>query len=446
MYKRNGATASLWMAATGTVRRPPVMRDMSCQVCVIGGGLAGLTTAYLLQRTGREVVIVDKGGIAGGESCRTTAHLSNAIDDRYIQIERLHGAEGARMAAESHTAAIDAIQNIVGRESIECDFERVNGYLIVPPGEAHQLLEDEAAAATRAGLAGLEMVERAPVPGIDTGPALKFPRQGQFDPTLYMMGLVRVFEANGGRIFGGTTVVGVESDSVAEVRTERGQIIRADAVVMATNTPVVDRLILHTKQASYRTYVIAGPLPYSTLPHALVWDTADPYHYVRVQAIGDGPIGSRQEMLIVGGEDHKSGQGDEGGERFDRLEEWARERYPMMGPVEHCWSGQVQESVDGLAFIGRNPLDADNIYVVTGDSGMGMTHGTIAGLLITDMIRGVENRWSQLYDPARKILRSLPALIPDRLRLGAGGGAGRGKAVAQQSLKRLDGRWTNSRA
>src|SRR5437763_2233297 len=137
-----------------------------------------MTTAYLLARQGRSVAVLDAGPVAAGQTQRTTAHLSNAIDDRYFEIERLHGEGGARLAAESHTAAIDRIEAIVCREQIDCDFERLDGYLFLPPGADPEVLDRELAAAHRAGLAGVERLPRAPLAPFDTGPALRVPRQG----------------------------------------------------------------------------------------------------------------------------------------------------------------------------------------------------------------------------------------------------------------------------
>ena len=155
------------------------------------------------------------------------------------------------------------------------------------------------------------------------------------------------------------------------------------------------------------TYVIGAKVPRGSVTKALYWDTQDPYHYVRLQGVNKGLNDQREyDLLIVGGEDHKTGQVDDTKSRHGRLEAWARERFPMMEQVEFTWAGQVMETIDGLAFIGRNPLDKDNFFVVTGDSGMGMTHGTIAGILLTDLILGRENSWTTLYDPSRKTLRA----------------------------------------
>src|SRR6185503_19135363 len=160
-----GRTDSLWMTTAPPRTPPPLAEDLRADVCVIGGGLAGITTAYHLVREGRRVVLLEQGALGAGETGRTTAHLSNALDDRYHVLERLHGKEGARLAAASHAAAIDRIEAIVAGEGIACDFRRLDGYLFVPPGESLDILDAEFEAARRAGLADLRMVPRVPVPG-----------------------------------------------------------------------------------------------------------------------------------------------------------------------------------------------------------------------------------------------------------------------------------------
>ena len=152
MKRGSGTTASVWMTTAEFPSRPALASDIAADVCVVGAGIAGLTTAYLLTDLGHSVVVLDDGPIGGGETSRTTAHLVNALDDRYFDIEIMHGSKGAQLAAASHTAAIDRIEEIVVREEIECDFKRLDGYLFVPPGESTGVLEKELAAAYRAGL------------------------------------------------------------------------------------------------------------------------------------------------------------------------------------------------------------------------------------------------------------------------------------------------------
>jgi glycine/D-amino acid oxidase-like deaminating enzyme len=390
---------SFWLATVQLPSFSPLTADTTADVCVVGAGIAGLTTAYLLTQVGKSVVVLDDGSIGSGMTGVTTAHLANALDDRYLEIERMHGERGARLAAESHTAAIDRIDSIVSRERIACDFSRVDGYLFCAPEHGEDLLDRELAAAHRAGLHDVQKIARAPI-AFDTGPCLRFPSQGQFHPLKYLAGLAQAIERGGGRIHTGTHATQVQGGDDAAVTTSAGA-VRARHVVVATNSPVNDLVVIHTKQAPYMTYVVGARVPKNAVTTALYWDTADPYHYLRLQ-----PLDATHDLLIVGGEDHKSGQADDTAERHPRLERWARERFPHMGEVLYRWAGQVMETVDGLAFIGRNPLDHDNVYTVTGDSGMGMTHGTIAGMLITDQILGRHNSWAALYDPGRVTLRA----------------------------------------
>ncbi len=392
---------SLWMEITKLPTTGKLKTNLRTEVCVVGAGISGMTTAYLLACEGKKVVVLDKGKVAGGETCRTTAHLANAIDDRYVRIEKIHGEEGARLAAESHTAAIDLIEAICKKEEIRCDLRRLDGYLFTPPGEKSDLLQKELEAAHRAGLSKVKLLDKIPVPRLSDGPCLLFPRQAQIHPTKYLGGLTAAFLEKGGRVYSDALVTSVEGGEKAVVKTKSGYEIKCEAVVVASNTPLNDRFIIHTKQEAYRTYAIGFHIPQGSIPIALYWDTLDPYHYIRVQHEEE------RSVLIVGGEDHRTGQSADETEALKRLEAWAREHFPQVGEALFKWSGQVEETVDGLAYIGRNPQDEANVYIATGDSGMGMTHGTIAGKLITDLILGRENPWAKLYDPARKTVRSL---------------------------------------
>ena len=410
----SGRTTSVWTRTEVPTFEAELPMESSADVCVIGAGIAGVTTAYLLRRAGKSVILIDDGPIGGGETGRTTAHLSDALDDRYFRLEAMHGAEGARLAAESHGAAIDWIEQIVEEESIDCDFLRVNGYLMLAPGDDHALIDRELEAAHRAGLVGVEKLAVPPLPSLGTAPCLRFPRQAQFHPLAYLSQLARAFVRDGGRIHANAHAESIEGGEPGRVLVRGGRKIEAQALVVATNSPVNNRVVIHTKQHPYRSYAIGVEVPRSSIPAALYWDTGDPYHYVRLaDPLGKGGAGT--DVLIVGGEDHKTGQVDDAEARYQRLEEWTRARFPTAGAVVHRWSGQILEPVDGLGYIGRNPRDPSNVYIATGDSGHGMTHGTIAGLLITDLIEGRENPWATLYDPARISMRAMATYARENL-------------------------------
>jgi glycine/D-amino acid oxidase-like deaminating enzyme/nitrite reductase/ring-hydroxylating ferredoxin subunit len=409
----NGRTTTVWMATAAMPQERELAADVRADVCIVGAGIAGLTTAYLLAQEGKHVVVLDDGPSAGGETCRTTAHLVSALDDRFYHLERLHGRDGARLAAQSHAASIDRVERIALDEHIDCDFIRLDGYLFVPPGDDLKQLDDELEAAHRAGLTDVSRVERAPITSFNTGPALKFPRQGQFHVLKYLDGVAAAAKRGGTQIFNGTHADRIQGGKDARVETNRG-VVHADAIVVATNSPVNDLVAIHTKQAAYRTYVVGARVRRGSVPAILLWDTPDPYHYVRIQPKPDG-----DDVLIVGGEDHKTGQEDDGEQRFERLEAWTRERFPQVQAFEFRWSGQVMEPIDSLALIGRNPLDSDNVYIATGDSGNGMTHGTIAGMLLTDLIMGRDNPWTGLYDPSRKTLGAITEFAKENLNVAA---------------------------
>jgi glycine/D-amino acid oxidase-like deaminating enzyme/nitrite reductase/ring-hydroxylating ferredoxin subunit len=404
---------SVWTATAKLPSYAPLTLDTAADVCVIGAGISGLTTAYLLTQVGKTVVVLDDGAIGSGMTSVTTAHLVNALDDRFMDLERLHGERGARLAAESHTRAIDQIETIVARERIACDFTRLDGYLIRGPEHDEDYLDLELETVHRAGLHNVAKVARAPI-SYDTKPCLRFPNQAQFHPLKYLAGLAQAIEKAGGRIFTGTHATKVDGGTHASVSTNSGN-VAATAIVVATNTPVNDLVVVHTKQAPYMTYVIGARVPKNSVPLMLMWDTSDPYHYLRILQ----GVDADHDLLIVGGEDHKTGQADDIDERHARIEQWTRQRFPSMRDVAYRWAGQVMEPVDSLAFIGHNPLDKDNVYTVTGDSGNGMTHGTIAGILITDLILGRHNPWQSLYDPGRVTLRATKEFAKEAVNMAA---------------------------
>lgn len=407
--ERAGANPSVWERTAQKFSTSPLGRGVTAEVCVIGAGIAGVTTAYLLARENRQVILIDDGPVGGGMTSRTTAHLVNAIDDRYIDIEKLLGEDCARLTADSHTAAINCAEQIVRDLKIECDFERLDGYLFLPPGGSVKELMEELEAMRRAGLGGVQRVDLVPHTKISSDAILRFPQQAQFHPLKFLNGVCGALIDSGGKIFTGTRVVTVEDGDPVKIQTSDGHLIKARSAVVATNCPINDRVVVQSKQAPYATYAICMRVTHP-VEHALFWDTAQTaeeekqdigpvaYHYVRFARDDQG------DVLIVGGEDHKTGQAEDCAQRFVRLEKWARDRFPYVGEITDHWSGQVMEPMDGVAYIGRNPGDK-NVFIVTGDSGNGITHGIIAGMLIVDLIAGRENSWAKLYDPSRKTLK-----------------------------------------
>lgn len=399
----SGEHKTFWLESGQQPTYGPLRENLTTDVVIVGGGLGGVSVAYCLSKAGKKVVLIEDGMIASGETGRTTAHLVSALDDRFADLEFIYGEEDTKLIADSHKAAIDFIEKTIGEERISCDFERLDGYLFLHPSDKPESLKKEYEAALRAGMS----VSRTDtIPGIQNydGPGLKFSSQAQFHPLKYIQGLCEAILRNGGKIFTQTHAQDIDHTGIA---TSEGFRVDAAHVVVATNTPVNNTVAMHLKQTAHRTYVIAGLVKKYALPKALWWDTGDleedadhpPYHYIRLH-----PYNDQYDILISGGEDHATGDIEDNGiaeeNRYKKLEEWTRQHFPIE-KILHRWSGQVLEPVDSLGFIGRNPWDKDNVYIITGDSGTGMTHCTIGGILISDMILGKENPWEDIYRPSR---------------------------------------------
>lgn len=252
MNNNSGTSQSIWMEIE--IHSPPSLTEnMETEICIVGGGIAGLTCAYLLSKQGKSVILLERGIIAGGQSARTTGHLTWILDDRYSDIEKLFGHNGAQVAAESHRMAVDQIEKIIEEEKIDCDFERVDGYLFVPPGDSLDILDKELRAVQRIGI-DVEKVERAPFSFFDTGPCLRFPNQAQFHILKYLKGIIESIYKQGGKIFGDTPVVDCKEDDFGcQIKTDKGHIVQSRALIEqvppGTGAIIRDGL---TKLAVYR--------------------------------------------------------------------------------------------------------------------------------------------------------------------------------------------------
>ena len=390
---------SPWQPSSGSLGASAVTaleRDQIADVCVIGAGMAGLLTALELVERGRSVIVLERDGVAAGETCATTAHLTTLLDTRYFALSSMHGPDAARLVATSHMRGIAHLERVANAYAIDCDFRRVSGFLCADNAAQAEILAREFHAATQAGIS-CELVRRAPLP-IARGPALHVPHQAEFDPLAFLAGVVRALRREGVPIFAPVTVQAFDPVSASDqigIFTREGRSIRANDVVVATNTPINDIVAMHTKQAAYRSYAIALAIP--ELMPVLAWDLEEPYHYVRT---GVHPRSGRR-LLIAGGEDHKVGQDTNGDNHWHRLEAWLRERFPGAGELVSQWSGQVLETSDGLGFLGRNP-GQERVFIATGHSGNGMSYSALGAELIGDLIQGTASPFEKLYDPARK--------------------------------------------
>jgi glycine/D-amino acid oxidase-like deaminating enzyme/nitrite reductase/ring-hydroxylating ferredoxin subunit len=398
-------TKPLWIDTTSVQRYEPLQKSFHADVCIIGGGITGLTAAHLLKQAGKSVAVVELSRIGYGETGHTTAHVTEVLDIGYGELISNFGFEAARLATQSCRTAIQFIEGQVRELKIDCGFARLPAYKYAERKEDIAKLEAEAESATKLGVPHTLTYE-VPLP-FEVHRAIRFEHQAQFHPMRYLSALGQTIPGDGSAIFENTRVHDIEESHVRQVHTDRGTIFARD-VIVAANVPILNRFLMQTKIAAYRTYAIAARVRNSWDKDYLFWDTADPYHYIRREHING------IDYLIVGGQDHKTGQEAHTDISYQKLEDYARERFEIES-VPYRWSGQIIEPVDGLPFIGRNSM-SQHIFVSTGYSGTGMTFGTIGGMLTSDLILGKANPWEKLYDAKRmKPLASVKNFISENV-------------------------------
>lgn len=380
-------TKTIWTQTQTAPFRGPRQCDTQVDVAIIGAGITGLTAGVLLSQLGKKVAILEKAQIASEESVRTTAHLSEILDTRYYELISRFGLERARLVRQSSQAAIEQIRNFINDLNIPCDFSSAPGFLFAEKKDDIEEIyqEFEALRDVESDAVLVETVAEFPFP---IKSALRIANQAQFHPRKYLLGLAEAFQMAGGVIYEETRVSDVNEGKPCKVITSNG-VVLAEDVIVAAHVPISNRVLLHTKLAAYRSYVVAARSNSLKEFPGLYWDTEDPYHYIR----------SYGDYIIVGGEDHKTGLGHNE-ECFACLQRYAKKKFKDIREFPYQWSGQIIEPVDGLPYIGVNSF-SKNVYVATGFSGNGLTFGTVAGMLLTDLILGNKNPWAELYDATR---------------------------------------------
>ena len=389
----------VWIDDTRIRNFPKLQRNISVDVLVVGGGVTGITTAYLLKRAGLTVALIERERVASVDTGHTTAHLTYVTDVQLQQLVGNIGKDHAQAAWDAGAAAIDEIERIVEREGIQCDFGRVPAYLHAPAGasskkEASYLKKEADIALTL----GFDAAYLNSAPYFDL-PAVRFANQAKFHPRKYLRSLIAKVPGNGSRVF--------EKSAASEFDAKKRRVkvnrnwISFDRVVMATNNPLVgfasmtSATLFQTKLSLYTSYAFGARVPSNTIPEALFWDTRDPYNYLRI----DRRRGF--DYIVYGGEDNKTGQRKKPQTAYVRLWQRLKKIIPE-ARVDHRWSGQVISTPDGLPYIGEN---AERQFVATGYCGNGITFGTVAAMMARDWAAGEKNPWSALFAMDRKRIK-----------------------------------------
>jgi glycine/D-amino acid oxidase-like deaminating enzyme/nitrite reductase/ring-hydroxylating ferredoxin subunit len=388
---------SYWSVRPKLPKLPRLDKDLHADVAIVGGGIMGVTAAYLLKKAGRTVVLLERDRCGSGDTHRTTAHLTYVTDLRLSKLASRFGRDHAQASWDAGRAALQQIHANVQAENLDCDFTWVPGYLHaswLDAGKETDQLESDAQLAAELGFEA-HFLKAVPWVG---KPGVRFANQAKFHPLKYLAGLLEVVP--------GTKIQVFESSEVTEVREDplavkaNGCTVTCDYLIIATHVPLMGKTgqasaaLLQTKLAPYSSYALGAKVPRGTLPEALFWDTSDPYYYLRV----DRHAG--HDYVIFGGEDHKTGQEKDTEARYHKLERILA-KHLINSQVDYRWSGQVIETNDGLPLIGET---AERQFVATGFAGNGMTFGTLAAMMACEAALGRSNPWQALFDVGRKKL------------------------------------------
>jgi glycine/D-amino acid oxidase-like deaminating enzyme/nitrite reductase/ring-hydroxylating ferredoxin subunit len=384
------STNSLWIEECRlALEYPRLETNKEAEVCVIGGGITGVMSAYYLAKAGKKVVLLESGRIGHGETGYTTAFITYVTDAKLKDLVKTFKEKKAKLVYESGRDIIDEMERIIEEEQIDCEFVRC-------PVSIYPTSEKDVAELKEEG----ELMKRLGFPFEYEEASEHFPwgraivqGQAKFHPRHFLLAVAEKAKAYGAQIYEGSAVVDFIGREGNIVKTKDGQ-VTAHEIVEATHNVIDHPIEVPARLETSLSYVIEARVPKGIFTEGIYWDTEDPYHYFRIDPKAD------YDRLILGGEDRKTGTEDHGKE-FEHLTEY-------LGWLLHDrdfsiirkWSGQILESPDGIPFIGRSLTNSHHI-IATGYAGNGMTFGTIAARVITDLIMGQENPLSDLYSPTR---------------------------------------------
>ncbi|MFN2464765.1 MAG: FAD-dependent oxidoreductase [Candidatus Dormibacteria bacterium] len=385
------ANPSIWVDSHAAPIYGPVLRDRRFDVVVIGAGITGLTTALLLKRQGAKVAVLESDQVCSGVTGYTTAKVSALHGTMYSRLEERHGADTARIYAEANVAGLDLVAALVTELEISCDFERHAAYTYSEDANSAGLIHAEVAAAQRAGL-GANFTTDTDLP-FPIRAAVELPNQALFHPRKYCLALAAAVHGGGSAVFEMTRAVDVTQGDPVEVKTESGRSVRADNVVLATHLPFLDRGLFFVRTAPYRSYATALRLR-SQVPQGMYLSIDEPSRSLR-------PIpGLGENLLLVGGEGHKSGQEPDTTARYAALEAWSHDRFAGAA-ITHRWSAQDYIPADDLPYVGRLWAGSRRLWTATGFQKWGMTNGSAAAIMLCDLVMDRANAWAKTFDSLR---------------------------------------------
>jgi glycine/D-amino acid oxidase-like deaminating enzyme/nitrite reductase/ring-hydroxylating ferredoxin subunit len=390
------ADQSLWLTTAPPTDYVALEGDVKTDVAVLGGGIAGLTTALLLKRDGARVVVLERRRIGSGVSGCTTAKVTALQQTVYRQLRRRHGNDAAAAYADASVTGVELVAELASEEDIQCDLERRPAFTYAAEEDERMVVQSEHKAASEAGLT-VSLVEEVDLP-YPTHGAVRLDNQLQLHPVRYVQGLARAVDGDGSAVFERSAALKVDAQRPCRIRTDGGT-VTAEQVVVATHHPLLDRGLFFARLEPARSYCIAARIP-GAPPQGMSISAGATTRSVR----------SYGDALVLGGEGHTTGAREATPERYRQLEIFAREHWRASG-VTHRWSAQDAVSWDLLPVIGRYHPGSSRLFVASGFHKWGLTSATFGASIIADLIAGRDNHWAELFNPSRIGVRGLPKLV-----------------------------------
>ncbi|MBC7879771.1 MAG: FAD-dependent oxidoreductase [Anaerolineae bacterium] len=406
MSNLTGKHISYWIDSTDSgqfVTPESISLDgIAVDVVIVGAGITGLTTAWLLKKVGKTVAVLEANQVAGAASGHTTAKVTSLHQLIYADLINNLGQEKAQIYADSNQAGVKWIADLVEAENIDCDYKSIDVYTFAESDADLKKIEEEYEAAVRLGLPA-SFVKETTLPFPIAG-AVKFSHQGEFHPRKYLLHLAQKISGEGSFLFEKVRVESIEEGQPCQVKTGNGTILAGD-VIVTTNIPSVEKGLFFAKASAQRSYIVAAKIDPTQAPQGAYIGVGEGYRSLRTTPFQDGLL------LLIGGEGHKVGTVNDTEACYQKLEAYGRSRFGITN-FDFRWSNQDMKSYDKLPFIGKATDSSDHLYVATGYDLWGMSKGTMAAMILTDLVRGYANPWAELYTATR----STPFITPGSIK------------------------------
>lgn len=385
-------TNSLWIASSKGKRFDNLNKDIDTDYLVVGGGITGITTAYLLCKEGANVTLVDANFIGYGASGRNTGKITPQHNLIYNKIKTTHGINAATQYYNANNEALDLIEQIINEHSIDCNFERLPSYLFTAKDSFVDKLRDELKVCNEIGI-DCEYVDNVPIP-IDSKAAIKFNNTAQFNPKKYIDSLILEVLKLGCTIYENTPMQTLEKGHPCKVKSSNGKIISANKVLICSHVPFYDDLSLYfARLKPERSYVVAGKYN-GDFPKATFINVEEPTISLRTYT------DNNEKLLLIAGSKHKVGH-DINIDHYYGLKEYGNKTFGV-DEYKYQWSAQDYITVDHIPYVGFINSGRDNIYVATGYSKWGMSNGTAAAIILKDLVLKNDFTYCETFNPSRK--------------------------------------------